>query len=64
MVFMDEEGNGVGEEEVGLRSSSQARSEGGLGIVIEALNFERRSLPRIGVGHFGSMRNEWENGLS
>ena len=38
----------------------QARSEGGLGIVIEALNFERRSLPRIGVGHFGSMRKEWE----
>ena len=53
MVFMDEEGNGVGEEEVGLRSSSQARSEGGLGIVIEALNFERRSLPRIGEGHLG-----------
>ena len=64
MVFMDEEGNGVGEEEVGLRSSSQARSEGGLGIVIEALNFERRSLPRIGVGHFGSMREERENGPS
>ena len=64
MVFMDEEGNGVGEEEVGLRSSSQARSEGGLGIVIEALNFERRSLPRIRVGHFGSMRKEWDNGVS
>ena len=30
----------------------------GLGIIIEALNFERRSLPRIGVGHFGSMREE------
>ena len=47
-----------------LRSSSQARSEGGLGIVIEALNFERRSLPRIGAGHLGSMRKEWENGVS
>ena len=47
-----------------LRSSYQARSEGGLGIVTEALNFERRSLPRIGVGHFGSMRKEWENGVS
>ena len=47
MGFMDEEGNGVGEDEVGLRSSSQAKSEGGLGIVVEALNFERRSLPRI-----------------
>ena len=44
IVFMDEEGNGVGEEEVGLRSSSQARSEDGLGTVIKALNFERRSL--------------------
>ena len=64
MVFMDEEGNGVGEEEVGLRSSSQARSKGGLGIVIEALNFERRSLPRIGVGHSGSMRKEWGNVVS
>ena len=62
MGFLDEEGNGEGDEEVGLRSSSQARSEGGLGIVIEALNFERRSLPRIGVGHFGSMRKEWEMG--
>ena len=49
---------------MGLRSSSQARSEGGLGIVIEALNFERRGLPRIEVGHFGSMRKEWENGVS
>ena len=47
-----------------LRSSYQARSEGGLGIVTEALNFERRSLPRIGVGHFGSMIKEWENGIS
>ena len=64
MGFMDEEGNGVGEEEVGLSSSSQARSEGGLEIVIEALNFERMSLPRIGVGHFRSMRKEWENGVS
>ena len=42
--FMDEEGNGAGEEEVGLRSSSQARSEDGLGMVIRALNFERWSL--------------------
>ena len=60
MGFMDKEGNSVGEEEVGLRSSSQARSEAGLGIVTEALNFERRSLPRIGVGHFGRncMRKE------
>ena len=41
---MDEESNGVGEEKVELRSSSQARSEGGLGIKIEALNFERMSL--------------------
>ena len=47
-----------------LRSSNWARSEDGLGIVIEALNFERRSLPRIGVGHFGSMRKEWGNGVS
>ena len=44
-----------------LRSSYQARSEGGLGIAIEASDFERRSLPRIGVGHLGSMRKEWEN---
>ena len=62
MGFTDEEGNGAGKEEVGLRSSSQARSEHGLGIVIEALNFERRSLPRIGGGHVGSMRKEWEKG--
>ena len=62
MGFTDKEDDRAGEEEVGLRSSCQARSEGGLGIVIEALNFERRSLPRIGVGHFGSMRKEWENG--
>ena len=47
MRFRDEEGNGAGEEKVGLRSSRQAKSEGGLGIVVEALNFERRSLPRI-----------------
>ena len=53
MEFMDKEGNWEEEEEVGLRSSSQFRSEGGLGIVIEALNFERRSLPRIGEGHLG-----------
>ena len=33
--FMDEEGNGAGEEEVGLRSSSQTMPEGGLGTVIE-----------------------------
>ena len=64
MGFMDEVGNGPEEEKVGLRSSSQARSEGGLGIVIEALNFKRRSLPRIGVGPFGRMRKEWENGVS
>ena len=42
--FMDEEGNGAGEEEVGLRSSSQDRSEDGRGMVIRALNFERWSL--------------------
>ena len=48
---------------MGLRSGSQARSERGLGIVTEASNFERRSLPRIGVGHLGSMRKEWENGV-
>ena len=64
MEFMDKEGNWEEEEEVGLRSSSQFRSEGGLGIVKEALNFDRRSLPRIGVGHFGSMRKEWENVVS
>ena len=49
---------------MGLRSSSQARSEGGLGIVIEALSFETCSLPRTEVGHFGSMRKELENGVS
>ena len=64
MGFMDKEGNGAGEEEVGMRSSSQARSEGELGIVIEALNFERKSLPRIRVGHLGSMRKQWENEVS
>ena len=57
MGFLDEEGNGEGDEEVGLRSSSQARSEGGLGIVIEALNFERRSLPRIGMGILEAREN-------
>ena len=64
MGFMDEVGNGPEEEKVGLRSRSQARSEGGLGIVIEALNFERRSHPRIRVGCLMSMRKEWENGVS
>ena len=64
MGFMDKEGNGAGEEEVGMRSSSQARSEGELGIVTEALNFEIRSLQRIGVGYFGSMRKEPKNGVS
>ena len=44
MGFMDEVGNGPEGEKVGLRSNSQARSESGLGIVIEALNFERGSL--------------------
>lgn len=58
--FADKEGNEGGGEEVGSRSSSQVR----LGIVIEALNLERRSLPSTGVGHFGSMRKEWENGVS
>ena len=53
-----------GEEEVGLGSSGQAGAEAGLGIVMEALNFERRSLPGIGVGHLGSVRKEWENGAS
>ena len=57
MGFMEEEDNGVG-------SSSQARPEGGLGTVAEALNFEIRSLQRIGVGHFGSMRKEPKNGVS
>ena len=61
---MDKEGNGAGEEEVGMRSSSQARSEGGLKVVTETLNFERRSFPRIGMGHFGIMRKQWENELS
>ena len=62
MGFMNEEGNGAGVEEVVLRSSSQARSEGGLGIKIEALNFERRSLPRIGVGHFGEYKKRMGKG--
>ena len=61
---MDKEGSGAGEEEVGLRSSSQARSEGELKIVIKALNFERKSLPRIRVGHSGSVTKQWENEVS
>ena len=64
MRFRDEEGNGAGEEKVGLRSGSQARSEGELKIVTEALNFERKSLPRIRVGHLGSVRKQWENEVS
>ena len=52
MGFMDKEGNGEGEEEVGLRSSNQARPEGGLGIVLEALNFEKKSSPKIRSGAF------------
>ena len=64
MGFTDKESNGAGKEEVGLRSRSQAISKSGLGLVIEALNFERRSLPRIGVGHLGSMRNKWKNRVS
>ena len=63
MRFADKEGNGVRVEEVGLKSNNQARSEGGLAI-LEALNFERQSLPRVGVEHFGSMRKEWENEVS
>ena len=47
-----------------LKCSNQARSEGGLGIITEALNFERRSFPRIGVGHLRGVRKEWENGVS
>ena len=61
---MDKEGSGTGEEEAGLRSNSQARSEGELKIVTEALNFERKSLPRIRVGHLGSVRKQWENEVS
>ena len=56
MEFTYKEGNGVEEEDVELKSSKQARSEGGLGTVIEALNFEGWFLPRIRVEHFGSMR--------
>ena len=52
MGFMDKEGNGEGEEEVGLRSSNRARPEGGLGIVLEALNFEKKSSPKIRSGAF------------
>ena len=58
MGFTDEQGNGAREEDMGLRSGSQFRSKDGLGIVIEVLNFDRRSLPRMGMGHFGSMRKE------
>lgn len=36
--FMEKEGNGGGEEIVGLRSSSQARSGERFGIVRKALN--------------------------
>ena len=56
--FTDEEGNGGGEEIVGSRSSSQARSGKRFGIERKALNLESRSLPRIGVGHSGSVRKE------
>ena len=56
--FTDEEGNGGGKEIVGSRSSSQARSGERFGTVRKALNLESRSLPRIGVGHFGSTRKE------
>lgn len=62
--FADKEGNEGGGEEVGSRSSSQARWGGGFGIVTEALNLERRSLLRIGIEHLGSMRKEWEKGVS
>ena len=40
-----------------MRSSRQARSEGGLGIVTDALNFERRSLSRIGMGILEAREN-------
>ena len=56
--FTDEEGNGGGEEIVGSRSSSQARSGERFETVRKALNLESRSLPRIGVGHSGSVRKE------
>ena len=56
--FTDEEGNGGGKEIVGSRSSSQARSGKRFGIERKALNLESRSLPRIGVGHFGIMRTK------
>ena len=56
--FTDEESSGGGEEIVGSRSSSQARSGERFGTVRKALNLESRSLPRIGVGQFGSMRKE------
>ena len=56
--FTDEEGNGGGEEIVGSRSSSQARSGERFETVRKALNLESRSLPRIEVGHFGIMRKK------
>lgn len=56
--FRDEEGSEGGEEIVGSRSSSQARSGERFGTVRKALNLESRSLPRIGVGHSGSVRKE------
>ena len=54
----------AGGEEVGLRSSSQATSEGRLEIVIEDLHFETLSLPKIEVRHFRSMKKELENEVS
>ena len=57
MGFMDEVGNGPEEEKVRLRNSSQARSESGLWIVIEVLNCERGSLPRIGMGILEAREN-------
>ena len=42
-----------------LRSSNWARSEDGLGIVIEALNFERRS-PKNRSGAFGEYEKRME----
>ena len=56
--FTDEEGNGGGEEIVGSRSSSQARSGERFGTVRKVLNLESKSLPRFGVEHFGSTRKE------
>ena len=51
--FTDKKDNGVGEEIVGSRSSSWARSGERFGTVRKALNLESRSLPRIGKGQFG-----------